>query len=187
MVDFRTVTTEFFVPGKWYQERAMEQIISTFDDYIVDYQAVIHPSLQDILITEMADNLLVAYLTSLTRNKGVKFRRQDPFSARFRDDIVPAFEFFQKHNPDVFNEHIKPSWKAVNYTLQLLESEKAAVPQVYEAFKRDFWDLQVSWVEAVLKRRDEWDNAMIKSVKQVNAGTYGERGLETVMGKVKLR
>ncbi|KAK5080108.1 SNARE-binding exocyst subunit S6 [Exophiala xenobiotica] len=184
MVDFKTVTSDLFLPSKWYQERAMEQIISTFDDYISDYHAVIHPSLQDILITEIADNLLIAYLTSITRNRGVKFRRQDPFPARFRDDVLPAFEFFQKQNQDVFNEHIKPSWKAVSYTVQLLESDKAAVPSVYESFKRDFWDLQLSWVEAVIKTRDEWDRNMINAVKRAAAGTYGDRGLETIMGKV---
>ncbi|KAK5953536.1 SNARE-binding exocyst subunit S6 [Knufia fluminis] len=187
MVDFRAVTGDLFLPSKWYQERAMEQIISTFDDYISDYHAVIHPSLQDILITEIADNLLVVYLTSITRNRGVKFRRQDPFAARFRDDILPAFEFFQKQNLDIFNEHIKPSWKAVQYTVQLLESDKAAVPGVYESFKREFWDLQLSWVEAVIKTRDEWDRNMINAVKRAAAGTYGDRGLETIMGKVTVK
>ncbi|KAJ9661538.1 SNARE-binding exocyst subunit S6 [Neophaeococcomyces mojaviensis] len=187
MVDFKTITSDLFIPNKWYQEKAMEQIISTFDDYIGDYHAVLHPSLQDILITEIADNLLVVYLTAITRNRGVKFRRQDPFSARFRDDVLAAFDFFQKQNPEVFNESIKPNWKAVNYTVQLLESDKMAVPGVYEAFKRDFWDLQLSWVEAVLKTRDEWDRNMINAVKRAAAGTYGERGMETIMGKVTIK
>lgn len=187
MVDFSTIVGELFVPTKWYQERAMEQIISTFEDYISDYHSVLHPSLQDILVTEIADNLLITYLTSITRNRGVKFRRQDPFSARFRDDVLAAFDFFQKQSPEVFNESIKPSWKAVNYTVQLLESEKSAVPGVYEAFKRDFWDLQLSWVEAVIKTRDEWDRNMINAVKRAAAGTYGDRGQETVMGKVTVK
>lgn len=187
MVDFKTITGDLFVPTKWYQEKVMEQIISTFDDYIGDYNAVLHPSLQEILITEIAENLLVAYLTSITRNRGVKFKRQDPFAARFRDDVLPAFDFFQKQNPEVFNETIKPQWKAVNYTVQLLESDKSAVPGVYEAFKREFWDLQLSWVEAVLKTRDEWDRTMINAVRRAGAGTYGERGLETIMGKVTVK
>lgn len=184
MVDFRTITSDLFLPTKWYNERAMDQMISTFDDYISDYSSVLHPSLQDILVTEIADNLLIAYLTAITRNRGVKFRRQDPFSARFRDDVLAAFNFFQKQNPEVFKESIKPSWKAINYTVQLLESEKTAVPGVYEQFKRDFWDLQLGWVEAVLKTRDEWDRNMINAVRKAATSTYGERGLETVMGRV---
>ena len=56
---------------------------------------------------------------------------------------------------------------------------------VYQQFKREFWDLQLSWVEGVLKTRDEWDRNMISGVKAAAAGIYVERGMETIMGKVK--
>lgn len=183
-VDFRTILSELFVPGKWYEQSAMQRITTTFDDYVGDYAGVLHPSLLDILIEEMSDALLVAYLTSIRSNRSVKFRRGDPFAAKFRDDVLAAFAFFEKH-PDSFNDTIKPKWKAVNFTVQLLEVEKAAVVGVYEQFKREFWDLQLSWVEAVLKTRDEWDRSMITAVKRAAAGSYAERGMETVMGKVK--
>jgi hypothetical protein len=183
-VDFRTIMTELFVPGKWYEQSAMQRITTTFDDYIGDYSAVLHPSLIDILIEELSDALLVSYLTSIRTNRGVKFRRGEPFAAKFRDDVLAAFAFFEKH-PDSFNETIKPKWKAVNYTVQLLESDKNEVVQKYEQFKREFWDLQLTWVEAVLKTRDDWDRGMITAVKRAAASTYAERGLDTVMGKVK--
>lgn len=183
-VDFRSILSELFVPGKWYEQSAMQRITTTFDDYIGDYSAVLHPSLLDILIEEMSDALLVHYLTAIRTNRSVKFRRGDPFPAKFRDDVLSAFAFFEKF-PDSFNETIKPKWKCVNFTVQLLEVEKASVVGVYEQFKREFWDLQLSWVEAVLKTRDEWDRAMITAVKRAAAGSYAERGMETVMGKVK--
>ena len=183
-VDFRNILSELFVPGKWYEQQAMSRIVTTFDDYIGDYKDVVHPSLLDILIEEMSDALIVAYLTAIKTNRGVKFRRGDPFAPKFRDDVLAAFAFFEKH-PDSFNETIKPKWKAVNFTVQLLEAEKAVVPAVYEQFKSEFWDLQLSWVEGVLKTRDEWDRNMISAVKRAAAGTYAERGMETVMGKVK--
>ena len=162
----------------------MSRIVTTFDDYIGDYKDVLHPSLLDILIEEMSDALLVHYLTAIRINRGVKFRRGDPFAAKFRDDVLAAFAFFEKH-PDSFNDTIKPKWKAVNFTVQLLESDKSIVPSVYEQFKSEYWDLQLSWVEGVLKTRDEWDRNMISAVKRAAAGTYAERGMETVMGKVK--
>ncbi|EXJ60813.1 hypothetical protein A1O7_04966 [Cladophialophora yegresii CBS 114405] len=183
-VDFRTIMTELFVPGKWYEQSAMQRITTTFDDYVGDYNSVLHPSLMDILIEELSDALLVGYLTSLRTNRGVKFRRGEPFAAKFRDDVLAAFAFFEKY-PDSFNETIKPKWKAVNYTVQLVESDKNEVVPKYEQFKRDFWDLQLSWVEAVLKTRDDWDRGMITAVKRAAASTYAERGLDTVMGKVK--
>ncbi|ETI24338.1 hypothetical protein G647_03707 [Cladophialophora carrionii CBS 160.54] len=183
-VDFRTIMTELFVPGKWYEQSAMQRITTTFDDYVGDYNSVLHPSLIDILIEELSDALLVGYLTSLRTNRGVKFRRGEPFAAKFRDDVLAAFAFFEKY-PDSFNETIKPKWKAVNYTVQLLESDKNEVVPKYEQFKREFWDLQLSWVEAVLKTRDDWDRSMVAAVKRAAASTYAERGLDTVMGKVK--
>ncbi|OAL27990.1 hypothetical protein AYO20_09612 [Fonsecaea nubica] len=183
-VDFRTIMTELFVPGKWYEQSAMQRITTTYDDYIGDYSAVLHPSLIDILIEELSDALLVSYLTSIRTNRGVKFRRGEPFPVRFRDDVLAAFAFFEKY-PDTFNETIKPKWKAVNYTVQLLETDKNDVVRVYEQFKREFWDLQLSWVEGVLKTRDDWDRGMITAVKRAAASTYAERGMDTVMGKVK--
>ncbi|RMZ87289.1 hypothetical protein DV736_g5482, partial [Chaetothyriales sp. CBS 134916] len=183
-VDFRTILSDLFVPGKWYEQQAMSRIVTTFDDYVGDYKDVLHPSLLDILIEEMSDALLVHYLTALRTNRGVKFRRGDAFAAKFREDVIAAFAFFEKY-PEAFNETIKPKWKAVNFTVQLLEAEKALVPSVYEQFKTEFWDLHLSWVEGVLKTRDEWDRTMISAVKRAAAATYTGRGMETVMGKVK--
>ena len=183
-VDFRIIMAELFVPGKWYEQSAMQRITTTFDDYIGDYSPMMHPSLIDILIEEMSDALLVSYLTSIRTNRGVKFRRGEPFAAKFRDDVLAAFGFFEKH-PDSFNDTIKPKWKAVNYTVQLLGSEKHEVVGIYQQFKREFWDLQLSWVEGTLKTRDDWDRSMITAVKQAAATTYAERGVETVMSKVK--
>ena len=183
-VDFRSTLTDLFVPGKWYEQTAVKRMTSTFDDYMNDYRDTLHPSLVDILVEEMSDALLLHYLSVIRTNKGVKFRRQDPFANKFRDDVLAAFEFFSKY-PDIFNETIKPKWKVVNFTVQLLESEKASVVSVYQQFKREFWDLQLSWVEGVLKTRDEWDRNMISGVKAAAAGIYVERGMETIMGKVK--
>lgn len=183
-VDFRTILTELFVPGKWYEQSAIQRITTTFDDYISDYNAVLHPSLLDIMIEELSDGLLIQYLTAIRTNKGVKFRRGEPFPAKFRDDVLAAFAFFEKY-PDAFNETIKPKWKAVNFTVQLLEVDKVEVVGVFQRFKNEFWDLQLSWVEAVLKTRDDWDRATITAVKQAAASTYTERGMDTIMGKVK--
>ncbi|KAK5521614.1 SNARE-binding exocyst subunit S6 [Exophiala xenobiotica] len=183
-VDFRSILTELFVPGKWYEQTAMQRITTTFDDYIGDYGSVLHPSLLDILIEELSDALLVNYLTSIRTNKGVKFRRGEPFPAKFRDDVLAAFAFFEKY-PDGFNDTIKPKWKAVNFTVQLLEADKVEVVGIFSQFKREFWDLQLSWVEAALKTRDDWDRSMITAVKQAAASTYTERSAETIMGKVK--
>ena len=184
IADFRTVVGDFFIPAKWYSENTMKQITLTFVDYANDGANYLNQTLLDILIEEMSDALLLHYLTAIKTNKGVKFRRQDRFGDKFRDDVVEAFDFFSKY-PEAYQETIKPKWKAVDFTVQLLASDKASVVGVYEQFKREFWDLQLSWVEGVLKTRDDWDRSMITAVKRAAANAYAERGMETIIGKAK--
>ncbi|KAL8834625.1 MAG: hypothetical protein Q9170_003673 [Blastenia crenularia] len=190
-VDFRSTVAEFFTP-KWYNEYAMKRITTTFDDYIGDYCKVLHHSLLDILIEELADELLVHYLSSV-RNKGVKFRRSDPFTEKFKDDVLTAFEFFQNLNgkPELAGlvtvdfSVIKQKWRVVDKMVRLLEADKGAVVGMYEDFKREYWDLQMGWVESVLRARDDYDRGMLSGVKARAKEIHVERGVETIMGKVK--
>ncbi|KAK2797164.1 SNARE-binding exocyst subunit S6 [Onygenales sp. PD_10] len=182
-IDFRTTLPDFFTQ-KWYGEFAIKRMTSTFDDYMADYSAVLHPSLIDILVEELSDELLVRYLSAI-RNKGAKFRRQDPFTDKFKDDILTVFAFFQKF-PDAFAATIKDRWRLVDWLVRLLEADKGAgVVAVYEAFKTEYWDLQLSWVEAVLRCRDDFERSMVSAVKAKAAELYVERGVETIMSRVR--
>jgi exocyst complex component 3 len=183
-VDFRNILGDFFVPGKWYEQTSMSAITATFDDYMRDYTQFLNASLIDILVEEMSDALLSKYLIAIRTNKGVKFRRQDPFAQKFRSDVETAFEFFKKF-PGIFRETIQPKWRVVHHTVRLLEVDKTGVVAEYQEFKQANWDLQLGWVEAVLKTRDEWDRSMITNVKRAAANAYAERGMETIMGRVK--
>ncbi|MCJ1340512.1 SNARE-binding exocyst subunit S6 [Bachmanniomyces sp. S44760] len=180
IVDFRTTMPDFFTQ-RWYTEYGMKRIVSTFEDYIGDYSEVLHHSMLDIFVEELADELLVRYLSSV-RNKGAKFRRSEPFTDKFKDDVLTAFGFFQKF-PD-FNL-IKQKWRVVDYLVRMLEADKIGIPPVYESFKREYWDVQMSWVECMLRSRDDYDRGMLSSVKAKSGEVYVERGVETIMSKVK--
>ncbi|BCS01242.1 SNARE-binding exocyst subunit SEC6 [Aspergillus luchuensis] len=183
-VDFRTTIPDFFTQ-KWYGDFAVKRITSTFEDYMADYSPVLHPSLTDILVEELSDELLVKYLSSV-RNKGVKFRHNtDPYTDKFKDDVLTVFAFFQNY-PDSFAGTIKMKWRLVDWLVRLLESEKGpALVAVYENFKTEYWDLQLSWVEAVLRTRDDFERSMISAVKAKAAELSVERGMETLMSKVR--
>lgn len=183
VVDFRTVMPDFFTP-KWYTNMAMKQMVVTFEEYVGDYKQVLHHTLLDIFIEELADELLIRYLSSV-RNKGAKFRRQDPFQDKLFDDVSTAFEFFNSApSPDV-GEAIKQKWRITEPFLQLLKEDKSVVPDVFAAFKEDYWDLQLSWVEAVLRARDDFDRSMLNAVKARAAQISVVRGPETIMSKIK--
>lgn len=182
-VDFAPVLPDFFT-AKWYTTTAMKQMVVTFDEYVGDYRQVLHHSLVDIFIEIFADELLVAYLSSV-RNKGVKFRRADPFQDKIFNDVQTAFEYFDGlPNPDVADS-IKQTWRVTEPFLGLLTCPKDEVPNAFESFKTAYWDLQIGWVEAVLRSRDDFERSMLNSVKARAARIDVVRGPETIMGKVK--
>ncbi|EAQ86831.1 hypothetical protein CHGG_08084 [Chaetomium globosum CBS 148.51] len=182
-VDFKTVMPDFFTP-RWYTSTAMARMVATFEEYVGDYRQVLHHSLVDIFIEIFADELLIRYLMSV-RNKGAKFRRSDMFQDKIFDDLKTAFDFFNSlPNPAVGNS-IKETWRVTEPFLQLLSVEKERVPDTFEAFKTAYWDLQISWVEAVLRSRDDFERSMLNAVKARAAQMDVVRGPETIMSKVK--
>lgn len=163
----------------------MASIIITFRDYLADYEEQVHRSLRDLLIDSLADELLVQYLSAV-RNKAVKFRRSDAFAAKLRDDLVTAFDFFRGYADQ--GREIMARWRAVDFFLRLLESDKTQVPFVYEEFKAAYRDVQIGWVEAVLRSRDDFDRAMLNAVKAKAAETSIEdldAPADPIMGRVK--
>ena len=184
-VDFRTVLPDFFTP-KWYSSIAMNQIVVTFEEYIGDYRSVLHHSLLDIFIEELADELLIRYLSSV-RNKGAKFKRVEPYAETLGRDVGVLFEFLKSSpymTPDVTGA-IMQKWRVTTQFLSLIQSPKEVVPDVFAEFKLGYWDLQLSWVEAVLRARDDFDRSLLNAVKARAAQIEVERGPETFMSKIK--
>lgn len=181
-IDFKAVMPDFFTP-RWYTSTAMKQMVVTFEEYVNDYRQVLHHSLVDIFIEIFADELLVGYLSSV-RNKGARFRRADPFQDKLFNDVSVAFDFFSSL-PGPVGGSIKQTWRVTEPFLQLLTADRDVVPAQFEAFKTAYWDLQISWVEAVLRCRDDFDRGMLNAVKAKAASLEVARGPETIMGKLK--
>ena len=184
LVDFKSILSKFFTQ-EWYQRTDMASIIITFRDYLNDYEELVHRSLQDLMIDSLADELLVQYLSAV-RNKSVKFKRSDQFAAKMRDDLVTVFEFFKGYGDQ--GREILSRWRAVDYFLKLLESDKSQVPFVYEEFKFSYRDVHIGWVEAVLRTRDDFDRSMLNAVKAKAAETIpddAEAPADPIMGRVK--
>ncbi len=182
-VDFKSVMPEIFTV-KWYSSTSVKQMVVTFEEYVGDYRQVLHHSLIDIFIEIFADELLARYLSSV-RNKGAKFRRADPFQDKLFNDISTAFDYFSNLPNAEVGRSIKQTWRVTEYFLQLLTVEKDSVADAFESFKRSYWDLQITWVEAVLRSRDDFERSMLNAVKSRAAQMDVLRGPETIMGKVK--
>jgi hypothetical protein len=182
LTDFRPILSKFFTP-EWYNRTDMASIIITFRDYLGDFADQLHHSLRDIIIDSLADELLVQYLGAV-RNKGAKFRRSDNFAAKIRDDVIAAFEFFNSYPEQA--EEIKQRWRVVQYFLKLLECDKTQVQFAFIEFKMAYKDVHISWVEAVLRSRDDFERSMLNAVKAKAAEPIAEDiPDDPIMGKVK--
>ena len=190
-VDFRNIMTEFFTPS-WYAGprggTLMGQIVSTFEDYLGDYQDVLHPLLSELLIVELAKKLLQAYMGAV-RNRGAKFRRQDPYNERLKDDISTAFKFFERFR-DAFDD-IKREWRVLEAVIMLVETDKHALTGEFSAFVQEYWDVKVGWVEALLKTRDDIDwgplgdgKTIMKGIRAEAAELRAQGREETIMADV---
>ncbi|KAF1852022.1 exocyst complex component Sec6 [Cucurbitaria berberidis CBS 394.84] len=182
LTDFKPILSKFFTP-EWYSRTDMASIIITFKDYLSDYEQQVHRSLRDLMIDSLADELLVQYLSAV-RNKGAKFRRTDQFAAKMKDDLITAFEFFSTYGGQ--GQEIKQRWRAVEFFLKLLESDKSQVPFAFEEFKRNYRDVHISWVEAVLRSRDDFERSMLNAVKAKAADPIPDDVPDDpIMGRVK--
>ncbi|KAF2862506.1 exocyst complex component Sec6 [Piedraia hortae CBS 480.64] len=186
--DFRSITKTFFTSA-WYTETTMSLIVTTFEDYLMgenNIMQVLHPSLQEIIIVELSDALLIAYLESV-KNKSAKFRRNtDPFTAKIREDLMTVFNFFE--NFPYALDQVKERWRVVNAFVDLIVADKTD-GEVVEAFKRfrlQYWDVQFSWIETVLRARDDYERSLLSQVKNAAAAITVERGLDTIMSRVKV-
>lgn len=203
-VDCRGVFTDQIFTQAWYTSKGMGTIIATIGDYLEDYEQVVHPSLREILVEEVSDELLVRYLSVISssntnalaaisnmttggakKDRGKFFKRSDPFTDKIKDDVVTVFNYFSKYT-DAF-PGIKDKWRAVNAFVDLIAADKAnnGVVDAYARFKTQYWDVQIAWVEAVLRTRDDFDRNMLAAVKAAAAQIQVERGAETVMSKVR--
>lgn len=182
-VDFKNVMPDFFTP-KWYNSQSLRQIIITFQDYVEDYRQVLNHSIVEIFVEIFSDELLVRYLSSV-RNKGAKFKRADPYAEKLFEDLTAAFEYFESLENQTTADAIKTQWRVTENFLSLLSEPKEVIPDVFESFKRAYWDLQLGWVEAVLRSRDDFERSMLNAVKSRAATITVDRGTETIMGRVK--
>lgn len=153
-MDLRPATSEILTAAWISPGQQVPAILEALSSYLEDYLPRSADLLRVLLVQEMAKRLLGEYLSAV-RNRGAKYRRQDPFTDRVRQDLQDVFKLFGSY-PDAFQE-IKDSWRAVNGMVQLLECEKGDIPREFEQMLADYPDIKIGWVESVLRAREDID------------------------------
>ena len=193
LIDFKTVLPEFFTPN-WYHRSPMGQLISTFEDYRQDYKEVMHHLLSDLFIEEVSQQLLIAYLSAV-HNRNIKVSRLDAFESQVKDDVQTAFKFFE--NFEAFQTvegvpGIKDKWRVVSAMLSLIQCDKHVIQATFRDFLQDYWDVKLTWVEALLRMRQDIDwgplgegKSIMKGLRQEAAELRVEHNVGTVMAEVE--
>lgn len=171
--DLKPVTKQLFTPT-WYEGSQMDTMIATIRSYIVDLQPGLDEELFPACVLQLAEKTCVSYLAAV-HNKGAKFRSAEAVE-QIRADVRQCFEFYTEY---MDRNETKGVLHVIEYFLRLISTNKEGLPQVYEEFKNAYWDLPMSWVETVLKCREDKTRDMVEQVK--NKQTYMPRGSDPTL------
>lgn len=143
---------------RWY-EGIMTQIIETMRDYMADFQPFLNGSILELLIEDLIDAFLVAYLTGLANASKL---RMPEATDRIREDVSLAFKFFSTMKPA---KELESYFEVIELVLALLEASKSLVFLSYWEFAK-IHGPNVSFVEGLMKARDDLDRAAVGEVME---------------------
>ena len=129
--DLRPATKAFMTAG-WYSSSAtpgqpqpgaaaMEQVVETLQDYMTDFQEQLNPNLFDLLIEDILDTFVLAYLTAIRRSSKLRIPQA---CDRMRKDIDLAFNFFLQYKP---KQELASYFDVLESVLTLMSASKMMV------------------------------------------------------------
>lgn len=163
----------------WYGGDQISNITATIRSYLLDpCEQLLHPDLFIGLIESLSERTLQCYFNAV-RNKGAKLHIADACE-QIRSDVSVGYQFFIEYLPP---EQVKGSWSILEHFMGLISEPKEGLYNKYESFKEAYWDLCPSWVEQVVRIREDSSRELVNTVKKQEP--YAPTGKPTLMSKVK--
>jgi hypothetical protein len=174
--DLKPPIKSLFTPA-WYGGSEMDTMVLTIRSYVVDLQPGLDDDLFPAFMSQLSEKTVVIYLSSVN-NKNAKFRIQDS-AEQIRNDVGVGYGFLVDY---LDRGAVKAVWSVLEHFLALICSSRDALPEAYDAFRQEYWDLPTNWVETVLKCREDKSRDMVDMVK--SRARYTARGGEpTIMSR----
>ena len=158
--DLRPATAALITP-KWYTEGLIQQTIETMRDYMADYQAHLNPSIFDILIEDLLDAFLIAYLSALRRSATNSVKVPAGIQ-RIKSDISHAFDFFSTFKP---SQDLEGNFEVADLTISMLDASSQMVFIDYWTFAKKHGP-QLQFVESLMRARDDFDRNAVNDVME---------------------
>lgn len=176
--DLKPVTKTLFTNSWYTQGSEMETIVTTMRSYTVDLASGLDESLFPAFMDQLSAKLCIAYLSGVW-NKNAKFRTNEA-ATQIHADVKVGFNFMAEHAD--WND-VRAVWSVLEHFVALICADKEDIGEKYAAFKEAYWDLPMSWVEQVLKCREEGTRGLLEECKKRDG--YSQRGQEpTIMARV---
>ncbi|EJD07303.1 exocyst complex component Sec6 [Fomitiporia mediterranea MF3/22] len=181
--DLKPALKQLFQPA-WYDGN-VGQIIETMRDYMSDYQQYLNSAILELLVEDLLDAFLVAYLTGL--GNATKLR-MPAATDRIRDDVSLAFKFFSTLKPA---KELEAHFEVVELVLALLEASKSLVFLSFWEFAKVHGP-NIPFVEGLMKARDDLDRTAVSEVMESVKRKVKEEGLTdppepTIMKKIAIQ
>ncbi|PWN50740.1 exocyst complex component Sec6 [Violaceomyces palustris] len=184
--DLRPALKDLFVLPAWYSEGTTTTIVETIRDYTTDYSERLNPNLFDVLLDDLIDRFLTAYIGALRRVGGGKLKM--PAAAeRMKQDLAEASAMFSTFKKE---EEVNEKLEVLQMIISLVTSSSTMVFLSYWNFAKAHGS-QLGFLESIMKARDDLEksdvNAIMESarrkVKAENMPEIPESG-PTVMSRV---
>ncbi|KDQ13017.1 hypothetical protein BOTBODRAFT_188793 [Botryobasidium botryosum FD-172 SS1] len=165
----------------WYDGN-MGQILETVRDYMSDYQTYLNPTILELLVEDLLDMFLIAYLTALRRCS--KLRMPDA-GKRIRSDLDEAYAFFSTLKPAA---ELQNHFDVVELIHGLLTASKSLVFLSFWNFAKKHGP-NLAFVEGLMKARDDLDRSAVSEVMESVKRKVKDENLEdppepTIMKKI---
>jgi exocyst complex component 3 len=175
------VATKALIGPQWYTDQLMPQIIETMRDYMGDYQTHLNPSIFDILIEDLLDALLIAYLTAL-RRAPARSLRMPSATQRIKSDISQAFDFFAQYKQP---KDLEGNFEIMDQVVSMIEASSQMLFMDYWTFAK-IHGPQLAFVEALMRARDDFDRVVVGEImemlrRKVREEDIGEPPEPTIM------
>ncbi|KAJ7224349.1 exocyst complex component Sec6 [Mycena pura] len=181
--DLKPATKTLFQPA-WY-DGILRQIVETMRDYMTDYQQYLNPSLLELLVEDLLDAFLVAYLNGLANSPKLKMPAA---TERIKEDVSVVFTFFSTLKPA---RELEAYFDVVEKILALLEASKDLVFLSFWAFARVHGP-NLAFIEGLMKARGDLDRSAVNEVMDSIKKKVKDEGLTdppepTIMKKVAIQ
>ncbi|WAR52504.1 hypothetical protein PtB15_1B946 [Puccinia triticina] len=149
--------------NSWYAEGAddpMVLIIETIKDYVVDYQAHLNPNLFELLIDDMVDCFLIAYLNGLRKTSKIRIPQAVD---RIRADVRISYGFFVTYKAPT---ELKAYFKVLEHILGVLSASRTMFFLDWHSFAKEYGPAVVGFTEGLLKARDDLDKTAVNEIME---------------------